>query len=638
MQDIEKEFGPTSWAVDNKTSIYIVTLILAIAGVFSYITLGKEKFPDIVIPRIIVSVVYPGTSPADMENLVTRQVEKQLKSVNGVKKINSTSNQDYAIVDIEFNSDVDVPFAKQLVKDAVDKASTDLPNDLPAPPSVTEVNLSEQPIMNINLAGDLPVQTLKRYADDFQEKIEALPEISRVDIIGALEQQVNVDVDLPKMTAAHLTFDDISGAISRENVTLSGGSVTVGRQKRAVRVAGQYAKAENMANIFITNADGAGIRLGDVATVTDGFQDRESYARLDGAPAITLNVVKRAGENLIDASDKIHEQIELAQETLPAELTVTITGDSSEDTRVNLHDLINTIIIGFLLVTVILMFFMGTVNAMFVGLSVPISMFLAFVMLPTLDFSLNMIVLFSFLLALGLVVDDAIVVIENTHRLVHEHPEMSTPQAAKFAAGEVFIPVLAGTLTTVAPFVPLMFWPGLVGSFMFYLPVTLIITLMASLLVAFIINPVFAASFMQREETADIENRPKFTRGFLYTMGALAGVAGVGYALGSPFTGNLTLALMAFIALDRFVFVHWIAWFQTKALPKFQNGYQSVVRWSINHTAIVMSGIVVIFVGEHRGQSSPAARRWNSSPRATPNLSTLTCGCPSAPTWRRPTR
>ena len=595
MQDLEKEFGPTSWAIDNKTSIYIVTLILAIAGVFSYITLGKEKFPDIVIPRIIVSIVYPGTSPADMENLVTRQVEKQLKSVNGVKTISSTSNQDYAVVDIEFDSNVEVPYAKQLVKDAVDKARTDLPNDLPSPPSVTEVSLSEQPIMNISLAGDLPVQTLKKYADDFQDKIEALPEISRVDIIGALEQQVNVDVDLPRMTAAHLTFDDIAGAIARENATISGGSVTVGNQKRAVRVAGQYAKASNMANIFVSNADGASIRLGDVATVTDGFQDRESYARLDGTPAITLNVIKRSGENLIVASDQIHALLDDANSTLPQELKVTVTGDSSEDTRVNLHDLINTIIIGFLLVTVILMFFMGTVNAMFVGLSVPLSMFLAFVLLPTLDFSLNMIVLFSFLLALGLVVDDAIVVIENTHRLVHEHPNLTTAQAAKYAAGEVFIPVLAGTLTTVAPFVPLMFWPGLVGSFMFYLPVTLIITLMASLLVAFIINPVFAASFMQREETADIENKPKLTKGFFYAMGALGTVAVVGYLFGSLFTGNLTVALMLFIVLDRFVFVHWIAGFQTKALPAFQNGYQRLVRWSLNHTALVMGGIVVIF-------------------------------------------
>ncbi|MBO3272785.1 efflux RND transporter permease subunit [Hymenobacter defluvii] len=598
MQDIEKEFGPTSWSINNKTSIYIITLILCIAGVFAYIKLGKEKFPDIVIPRIIVATVYPGTSPTDIENLVTRQLEKEIKSVNGVKKINSTSNQDYAIVDVEFNSGVDVQYAKQLIKDAVDKASSELPNDLPAPPTVQEVNISEQPIMYINLAGNLPLSQLKSYADDFQDKIEALPEITRVDIVGALEQQVNVDVDLNRLRASRLSFTDISNAIARENITISGGSVDVGDQKRAVRVAGQYANAANIADIQIKNLNGSAIRLGDIATVTDAFKDRESYARLDGKTAITLNVVKRQGENLIEASDKIKTIIADAEKTLPKELTITVTGDTSNDTRVTLNDLINTIIIGFLLVTLILMFFMGTTNALFVGLSVPLSMFLAFVLLPTLDFSLNMIVLFAFLLALGIVVDDAIVVIENTHRLLHEHPEMTTAQAAKYAAGEVFVPVLAGTLTTVAPFVPLMFWPGIVGSFMFYLPVTLILTLMSSLIVAFIMNPVFAVSFMEREENHGgkvVAWRELSTLAKL-SIGAVAVIAVIGYLSGSTFLGNLMLTLLAFIFLNNYVLVKLIAGFQMKVLPRFQNGYQSLVRWALNWPIAIMVSMLVLFV------------------------------------------
>ncbi|RZK31715.1 MAG: efflux RND transporter permease subunit, partial [Hymenobacter sp.] len=520
--------GPTSWSIDNKTSIYIITLLLTIAGLFAYVKLGKEKFPDIVIPRIIVATVYPGTSPTDIENLVTRQLEKEIKSVNGVKKINSTSNQDYCIVDVEFNSNVDVQAAKQLIKDAVDKAATELPNDLPSAPLVKEVNISEQPIMYVNLSGNLPAAQLKKLADDFQDKIEALPEITRVDIVGALEQQVNVDVDLYKLQASQLSFTDIENAIARENITVSGGSIDVGAQKRAVRVAGQYVNASDIANIQLKNLRGAPVRLGDIATVQDGFKDRESFARLDGQSAIALNVVKRQGENLLDASDKIHNLVKESQASLPKGLKITITGDSSNETRNTLNDLINTIIIGFLLVTLILMFFMGTTNALFVGLSVPLSMFLAFVMLPTLDFSLNMIVLFAFLLALGIVVDDAIVVIENTHRLLHDHPNLSTTQAAKLAAGEVFIPVLAGTLTTVAPFVPLMFWPGIVGSFMFYLPVTLILTLGASLIVAFIMNPVFAVSFMEREEHLDKVETPKMSRGFLIGMGVLLAIALIG--------------------------------------------------------------------------------------------------------------
>ena len=616
MQDLEKEFGPTSWSINNKTSVYIITVILCIAGIFAYIKLGKEKFPDIVIPRIIVATIYPGTSPADIENLVTRQLEKELKSVNGVKKISSTSNQDYCIVDIEFNSNVDVQYAKQLVKDAVDKAAPELPNDLPSPPTVKEINISEQPIMFVNLSGNLPAVQLKKYADDFQDKIEALSEITRVDIVGALDQQVNVDVDLNKLRASRLGFTDISNAIARENVTISGGSIDVGSQKRAVRVAGQYVRAEDIADIQVKNLNGSAVRLGDIATVTDGFKDRESYARLDGKPAITLNVVKRQGENLIDASDKIKALITESEKTLPSELKVTVTGDTSNDTRVTLHDLINTIVIGFLLVTFILMFFMGTTNAMFVGLSVPLSMFLAFLIIPGFDFSLNMIVLFAFLLALGIVVDDAIVVIENTHRLLHEHPELSTEKAAKFAAGEVFVPVLAGTLTTVAPFVPLMFWPGIVGSFMYYLPVTLIITLMSSLVVAFIMNPVFAVSFMQREEhfEEDLHSKPKATKGFLIAVGVLIGLGivfnmlafgatpevgpdGETSGLLGHFAGNVCLALAAFIALDRFVLVKMIAWFQTRALPRFQNGYASLVGWSINHPVLVMTGVVLLFIG-----------------------------------------
>ncbi|AMJ68299.1 efflux RND transporter permease subunit [Hymenobacter sp. PAMC 26628] len=602
MQELEKEFKPTSWAIDNRTSIYIITVILTIAGLFTYVKLQKEKFPDIVVPRIIVSTIYPGISPADMENLVSRVIEKEIKSVNGVKKINSTSNQDYSIIDVEFNTNVKVEYAKQLIKDAVDKARTDLPNDLPTPPNVKEVSFSELPIMNVNLSGNLPLVKLKKYADDIQDQIESLPEITRVDIIGALEQQVNVDLDLYKMQAAHLSFEDVEGAIQRENLNVSGGSVTVGGQKRAVRVAGQYARAADIANIFVNNADNNPIRIGDIATVEDGFKDRESYASLAGKPAITLNVVKRSGENLISASDKIRALINQDQRTtLPKNLRVTITGDSSNDTRVTLNDLINTIIIGFILVTLILMFFMGTTNALFVGLSVPLSMFLAFLVLPILGFSLNMIVLFSFLLALGIVVDDAIVVIENTHRIHHDHPELTTEKSAKFAAGEVFVPVLAGTLTTVAPFVPLAFWPGLIGSFMYYLPITLIVTLLSSLIVAFFINPVFAVTFMQREDHGHADSkRPPLTPKFLGWMGALVAIAVIGYLVGSPFTGNLLLTLVFFIFLNRYVLNRGIAYFQTRMLPAFQNAYARLVAWAVHGSfwrqGSIMFGMLVLLV------------------------------------------
>ncbi|AMM51226.1 copper transporter [Rufibacter sp. DG15C] len=573
-----KEFKPTSWSIDNRTSIYIITLIISLAGILAYNRLQKENFPDIVIPTMIVTTVYPGTSPSDMENLVTRPIEKQIKSLSGVKKVTSTSMQDFAMINVEFNTDVDVEVGKQRVKDAVDKAKTDLPTDLPQAPNVQEISFSEMPIMYVNLSGNFSAERLKTFAEDLQDRIEALPEITRVDIVGALEQEVQINVDMYKMQAAKVTFGDIERAIALENMTISGGTVRVGEMKRAVRVVGQYTDPTAIGDIVVKSLTGANIYLRDIAQVVDTFEERESFARLDNEPVITLNVVKRSGENLIEASDKINEIIKQTHgNQLPKDLKITVTGDQSTSTRHSLNDLINTIIIGFILVTLILMFFMGTTNALFVGLSVPISMFLAFLVMPMLGFSLNMIVLFSFLLALGIVVDDAIVVIENTHRILHQ-THWNIFKSAKAAAGEVFIPVLAGTLTTVAPFLPLAFWPGIIGKFMFYLPITLILTLMASLIVAFIINPVFAVSFMDR---GDVKDPAKERRTFMLSMIIMGTVALAAYALGSMGIGNLVVVIMIFVALNKFVFTGWINKFQSTVLPAFMTRYENSLRWML---------------------------------------------------------
>ncbi|WP_207434188.1 efflux RND transporter permease subunit [Sabulibacter ruber] len=571
-----KEYKPTSWAIDNRTSIYIITLIITIAGILAYNRLQKENFPDIVIPTMIVTTVYPGTSPSDMENLVTRPIEKQIKSLNGVKRVTSTSMQDFALITVEFNTDVDVEVGKQRVKDAVDKAQTDLPTDLPQAPNVQEISFSEMPIMYVNLSGNFSAEKLKQFAEDLQDRIEALPEITRVDIVGALEQEVQINLDMYKMQVAQVTFADIERAIYTENMTISGGTVRVGDMKRAVRVVGQYTDPVAIGDIVVKSLNGGNIYLRDIAQVIDTFEERESFARLDNLPVITLNIVKRSGENLIEASDKINAIIEEAHGTqLPESLNITVTGDQSTTTRHTLNDLINTIIIGFILVTLILMFFMGTTNALFVGLSVPISMFIAFLIMPMIGFSLNMIVLFSFLLALGIVVDDAIVVIENTHRIFHQ-THWSITKSAKMAAGEVFLPVMAGTLTTVAPFLPLAFWPGIVGEFMFFLPITLILTLMASLVVAFIINPVFAVSFMRRDHDPARERRT-----FRLSMLIMGGVALAAFAMGVTALGSLMVVIMVFVALNKFVFTGWINKFQERVLPAFMNRYERLLRWML---------------------------------------------------------
>ncbi|WP_395627218.1 efflux RND transporter permease subunit, partial [Daejeonella sp.] len=472
MKDNFKEFKPSSWAIENRTAIYVLTVIISVIGYFSYVGLPKENFPEVIIPKIFVQTVYPGTSPANMENLVTKQLEKQLKSASGLKKITSNSYQDFSIITAEFNTNVDIKDAKQRVKDAVDKARQDLPNDLPNEPNVQDINLSDLPIMYLNISGDYDLKSLKKYADDIQDQVESLKEISGVDIIGALEQEVQINADINKMAAARVSFSDIERAIGYENLTISGGTIKMDGVRRTLNVKKEFASADEIANLIIKTPTGSSIYLRDLAEVKDSFKEQESYARLYGKNVITLNVKKRSGENLIDASDKIIAIIaKMKDGQLPKNLNVTVTGDQSNRTRVTLHDLINTIIIGFILVTVILMFFMGITNAIFVALSVPLSMFIAFMAMPALggimgfNFTMNMMVLFSFLLGLGIVVDDAIVVIENTHR-IFDNGKVPIKKAAKMAAAEVFLPVLSGTLTTLAPFVPLLFWPGVIGEFM----------------------------------------------------------------------------------------------------------------------------------------------------------------------------
>ena len=406
-----KEFKPSSWSIDNKTSIYILTLFITFAGILSYIKLPKERFPDIVIPTIYVQTIYPGSSPKDIENLITKPIEKKIKSISGVKKLKSQSIQDFSIITVEFNTDVKVDDAKRKVKDEVDKAKADLPSDLQNDPTVMEVNFSDMPIMYINIAGNYDLQTLKKFAEMAKDRIESLKQITRVDMVGARDREIQINLDVQAMTSAGLSFDDVTRSIQYENMRISGGNIDVGNMKRSLSVSGEFSSKEDLENMIIRSSAGATLYLRDVAEIIDGFKEKESYARLEGKQVITLNIVKRSGENLIEASDNCRAIIEDLQKTkaYPADLKVVFTGDQSTQTRVTLHDLINTIIIGFVLVTLILMFFMGATNAIFVALSVPLSCFVAFLVFPTLGFSLNMIVLFAFLLALGIVVDDAIV-------------------------------------------------------------------------------------------------------------------------------------------------------------------------------------------------------------------------------------
>jgi len=585
-----KEFGPTSWSITNKTSIYLLMLFISLGGIYQFLTLPKENFPEVIVPTMFVQTVYVGNSPKDIENLVTRPLEKQIKSISGVKinKFTSSSQQDFSLITVEFSTDVKTDVALQKVKDAVDKAKGELPNDLTQEPRVMELNISDQPIMFVNISGNYSTVQLKKYADDLKDKLESIPQINRIDLAGAPEREFQINVDNYRMQTAGITFDDISAAIQRENLDLSGGLLEVGNMQRNLQLKGQLKTANDIANIIVRNNTGAAIYLKDVATIKDTIKNTESFARLNGKNVLTLNIIKRNGENLIATSDAIKAMVEDAKVTaFPKDLKVVISGDQSIRTKSSFTELVNSIVIGFILVLIVLMFFMGVTNAFFVALSVPLSMFVAFVFLPAGDLvvgthiTLNFMVLFALLFGLGIIVDDAIVVIENTHRIfVQGKGKLTATTSAKMAAGEVFIPVLAGTITTLAPFFPLLFWPGIIGKFMIYLPAMLIFTLTASLVVAFIMNPVFAVDFMNHseDEVAEESKASIFKKKAFWipvAVGILLDIAGF------TFLGNLLIFIMLTVVAHKFFINDLIVKFQTSTLPRLMDWYERALRRSL---------------------------------------------------------
>ncbi|HMH33399.1 MAG TPA: efflux RND transporter permease subunit [Puia sp.] len=582
-----KQFKLSSWVIDRATVTYVATIAITLWGLSIFINLPKESYPDIVVPQIYVSTIYAGTSPKDMENLVTRPIEKQLKGITGAKirNIKSTSIQDYSSILVEFQTDVNVDMAKQKVKDAVDKAKPDLPTDLTKEPDVIEVSLSDLPIMFVNVSGNYDGIKLKSYAKKLQDRFEELPEVNKAEIAGAPEREIQVNVDKFKMEAAGITFTDIANAIGNENKDISAGNIKIGNMQPTIQVKGQFITVKDMVGIVIKNIYGQPVYLHDIAQVIDTVAEKDSYSRINGKNVVTLQIVKRAGENLINTSDKIKEIVaQMKKSELPPDLDVVITGDQSVQTRTSFNDLINTIVIGFILVLIVLMFFMGVSNAFFVALSVPLSVFVAFLFLPLADtlvgtkVTLNFIVLFALLFGLGIIVDDAIVVIENTHR-IFRNGLVPIKKAAKMAAGEVFVPVLSGTVTTLAPFFPLLFWPGLIGKFMIYLPVILILTLTASLIVAFLINPVFATSFMKPEYyPAKEPKKDLFKKNWFWVF---VGLGILMHLCGMHGFGNFLLLLVILIIFNRFVLHDVIHSFQLKVLPWLMSHYERSLRWAL---------------------------------------------------------
>ena len=494
-----KEFKLSSWAISNRMTVSVVTFIIVLSGLLSYTGMARENFPEIIIPQIYVATPYPGNSALDVEKLITKRLEKEINSITGVDKITSNSIQGYSSIVVEFNFDFTPAEALQKVKDKVDvaMADPDFPKNLPSEPSVSEMNFGERiPIMNINLSGEFSMDQLKEYAEYLEDEIEELSEISGVDIRGVQEKELEIAVDLYKMEASKISFTDIENAVAFENMSVSGGDILENGIRRTVRVLGEFEDPLAVRNIIVKQEKGNIVYLRDIADVNFKEQEKESFAREYLQPVVMLDVKKRGGQNLLEASSKIDEILEKAAvNVFPQNLIISKTNDQSNDTRTMVSDLENSIILGVILVVAVLYFFLGFRNALFVGIAIPLSMFLSFSILSFMGVTLNTMVLFSLVIALGMLVDNGIVVVENVYRLMDEgYPRI---QAAKLGVGEVAMPIIASTATTLAAFLPLILWEGIMGEFMKWLPITLIIVLSSSLFVALIINPMLISVYMK---------------------------------------------------------------------------------------------------------------------------------------------
>ena len=576
--DNRKEFWLSTFAINNRISVMVLVALVAIMGTVSYLTIPKESFPNITVPNIFVVTLYPGVSPEDMESLVTRKLEDELGNISEIKEMTSTSTEGYSSVVLEFDTGIDIEEALQKVREKVDLAKAELPEDAEEP-LVQEVNLSEFPIMQINLSGDYDLEILKDIAEDLQDKIEAIPTVLGVDLTGGLEREVQVDVDLAKLKYYNLSFGDIIGAISAENVTIPGGDISVGTKSFLLRVPGQYQETAPIEDVVLKVNEGKPIYLRDIANVTFGFKERETYSTLDEFPVITLGVKKRTGENILETYDRVSAILDDALPTLPPTTTYKITNDQSKDVKNMVSSLENNIISGLILVIGVLLFFLGVRNASFVGISIPLSMFLSFIILSALGITMNMIVLFSLILALGMLVDNAIVVVENIYRYLEEGYDNF--ESAKKGTGEVAGPIIAGTATTLAAFFPMIFWPGTVGEFMGYLPKTLIITLSSSLFVGLIINPVICALFMTIDGDTNKAQLTKRGKQILYGMLALVLLVLV---VSSFVTWTMLIVLGVLLwLLNKYVLAPTGKWWQADGLNVFIGTYENSLVWALNN-------------------------------------------------------
>lgn len=576
MEKETKGFGLTNLSVGNRKTVFLISLLILIGGFMAYNSMPKENFPEIQIPEIYIGIVKPGSSPDYMSEKITQSIEKELNSVKNVDEINSNSVHGYSTIRVKFNFDVTVDKALQKVKDAVDKARTksDFPQ-LSIEPNIFEMDPSKMPIMNINLRGKDPV-LLKETAEELEKRFELLEEINEVDIRGIQEQEMRIEVDPIRSQSVNVSLDDIQNAVSAEHQTIPGGELLMDGIQKTVRIEGEFKDAEALKKIIVKQDESMPVYLEDVADVYFGNADTTSYAREFGNPVIMLDIKKQAGKNLLIAAEKIDQILKEAQEdgTISKSISISKTNDQSYNTRDMVSNLENSIIFGIILVVGVLLFFLGLRNALFVGVAIPLSMLMSFLILQAMGVSLNVMVLFSLVLALGMLVDNGIVIVENIYRLMDEGETAII--AVKKGVGEVAWPIISSTATTVAAFIPLAMWPGIMGEFMKYLPITLIIVLSSSLFVALVINPVLAVIYMKVEES--IPNKKKvLKRVAIYT-----GIGIIFTVIGKISLGNIFIALALLSLANTYWFYPGTRKFQLSFLPRLENGYEKFLNYALN--------------------------------------------------------
>ena len=567
-----KQFGLSNFSLKNRITVVLIFILLVILGAGAYNNLPKESYPEVEQSTVFVGTPYPGNSPTDIENLITRPIEKEINTISEIKEIRSNSIQGFSTIVAEFVSGTDIEYAKSKVKDAVDKAKINLPTDLPRESDVYEISFSDFPVMSVTLSGEYSIEKLESYGEILKDELEKISDVSKVEIAGVEEKEIAIMVNPFELEARDLSFSDIENAVKYENISVSGGNLLENNMRRSVRLIGEFNQIEDIENIIVSNKKDKMVFLKDIAEIRFGYKEIESYTRLSGKPVVSVDVSKRSGTNLLLLNDKVNDAINEVKSFIPNDIDVIIVNNQSQNTKEQVSTLENSIFSGVILVVLVLMFFLGVRNALFVGLSIPLSMCISFIILQLFGITVNMMILFSLVISLGLLVDNGIVVTENIYRFLEKG--YSKIEATKLGIGEIALPIITSTATTLAVFVPLAFWPGLTGKFMSYLPIGIIVTLLSSLFVALVINPVMISYLMKIED-----NKGKDFKKYIKNVSILA-IIGFAFILFNIYwVGNILIFISLFILSNYYVFVPLSKVFREKYLKSLENKYSKLLSY-----------------------------------------------------------